>query len=40
MSPHRWFGDIYINDLVLSHADNDHACGLVSIMKAVDVRRL
>jgi hypothetical protein len=32
--------NVWINDLVLSHADNDHACGLVGILKAFEVRRL
>jgi hypothetical protein len=31
---------VFINHMVLSHADNDHACGLVGVLRAMDVRNL
>jgi beta-lactamase superfamily II metal-dependent hydrolase len=32
--------NIFINHMVLSHADNDHACGLVGVLKAIEVKNL
>jgi ribonuclease BN (tRNA processing enzyme) len=31
---------VHINHMVLSHADNDHACGLVGVLKEMDVQTL
>jgi beta-lactamase superfamily II metal-dependent hydrolase len=31
---------VHINHMVLSHADNDHACGLVGVLKTLDVKNL
>lgn len=31
---------VHINNMVLSHADNDHACGLVGVLKEMDVQTL
>lgn len=37
----RHYGqNTFINDMVLSHADNDHACGLVGILDAIHVENL
>ena len=36
-----YFGaDTVIHHVVLSHADNDHACGLIKIIKHFDVRTI
>lgn len=36
----KYYAGYYINHMVLSHADNDHACGLIGVMKAVQVKHL
>lgn len=35
-----WFGSLKINNIVLTHADNDHARGLIHIMEACTVGAL
>jgi len=32
--------NVIISDMVLSHADNDHACGLIGVLERFTVRRL
>jgi beta-lactamase superfamily II metal-dependent hydrolase len=37
---HKYYPGYYINHVVLSHADNDHACGLVSVLEHFEVKNL
>lgn len=32
--------NVHINHVVLSHADNDHACGLIGVLKTMDVKNV
>jgi beta-lactamase superfamily II metal-dependent hydrolase len=36
----KYYPGYHINHMVLSHADNDHACGLISVIKHVKVEHL
>jgi hypothetical protein len=36
----EYYPTFFINHMVVSHADNDHACGLIGVMKAVTVKHL
>ena len=37
----QYYGrNFFVNHMVLSHADNDHACGLVEVMKRLSVKNL
>lgn len=36
----KYYPNYYINHMVLSHADDDHATGLVGVMKQFDVKHL
>ena len=36
----HYSANAFINHMVLSHADNDHACGLVGVLKTMEVRNL
>lgn len=35
-----YYPGYFINHMVLSHADNDHACGLIDVLKQFDVKHL
>lgn len=35
-----FYGGYHINHMVLSHADNDHACGLLGVMEKLEVKHL
>ncbi|CAN7325678.1 competence protein ComEC [Pseudoxanthomonas sp. LjRoot143] len=35
-----YYPGFFINHMVLSHADNDHACGLIGVMKKIKVEHL
>lgn len=36
----KYYPGMYINHMVLSHADNDHACGLVGVLEHFTVKNL
>ncbi len=36
----KYYHGYYINHMVLSHADNDHACGLIEVLRRYDVKHL
>lgn len=36
----KYYPGYFINHMVLSHADNDHACGLIDVLKQFDVQHL
>ena len=36
----KYYPNMYINHMVLSHADNDHACGLVGVLEHFTVENL
>ncbi|MDR7336258.1 hypothetical protein [Roseateles asaccharophilus] len=36
----KYYPTFFINHMVVSHADNDHACGLIGVMKKVAVKHL
>lgn len=36
----KYYPGYFINHMVLSHADNDHACGLIDVLKHFDVKNL
>ncbi len=36
----NYYPDYFINHVVVSHADNDHACGLIDVLKQFEVKHL
>lgn len=36
----KYYAGYFINHMVLSHADNDHACGLVDVLRHFEVKNL
>lgn len=36
----KYYPNYFINHIVLSHADNDHACGLVKVLERFEVKHL
>ncbi|MCA8196187.1 ComEC/Rec2 family competence protein [Burkholderia vietnamiensis] len=36
----KYYSGYHINHMVLSHADNDHACGLIGVLKHFEVKNL
>ncbi|MDE1714375.1 competence protein ComEC (plasmid) [Chromobacterium amazonense] len=36
----KYYPGYYINHMVVSHADNDHACGLIDVLKQFEVKNL
>ncbi|MGV8713059.1 MAG: ComEC/Rec2 family competence protein [Nitrosomonas sp.] len=36
----KYYSGYFINHMVLSHADNDHACGLIDVLKQFEVKHL
>lgn len=36
----KYYPNYFINHMVVSHADNDHACGLIGVLERFDVKHL
>lgn len=36
----RYYSGYYINHMVVTHADNDHVCGLIGVLKQFEVKHL
>lgn len=36
----KYYPGYHINHVVVSHADNDHACGLIEVLKKIEVKNL